>query len=556
MKKIVTLILLFIAIVAWGATPAVNPTQYVSPSGNDNAQGNLANPLATITKAFANLNGSGTIVVRGGNYFGQSLNLNNSGTLKIINYPSEVPRFYGGISVASNTFTLLSNGIFSATMSASFSNAFLFSSNSWRGWPATILLVQTNVPFGSNVLLGGFYTGTYGLRENGTNHCEHTPLFYTNNLSAMTNLNQRWFVQGDKLFVKFANSNIVGGLYIASTNPTECFVYGGNPSTDLFVKGIRTYFYMQGFDFSQVPKAEFVNCAGIGSQTSGFYGDANTVGAILMRNCEGGLNMFGLNVGSANTLQKGEMATVEERNCFWHENMIEGSTVRGNTVRFAYGSVCYGGSFCNYGFIDDGSSSTFIGCSTYSNIVAGFQAGNAAHGTPSYQHLIACDLNSENSGIAIDDSSVVLRTALTSINSYGVAVNVSANPTTHYVKDIATFQTQLGQINVDVIGGAGTTAANYVRDDFTFGTYADVLANSFYIPAFATSTTVNSGIPCTFGVRVISGPGIAGFTYDGHLVVGLTNATPASGSTVAWMVTTNYNNGTPKAYAIPMAAWP
>ncbi len=66
-------------------------TYHVSPSGNDGNPGTLVVPWAAITKANTVLVAGGTVIIYAGNYRGQRIDPDNSGSLRqYINYNGAV----------------------------------------------------------------------------------------------------------------------------------------------------------------------------------------------------------------------------------------------------------------------------------------------------------------------------------------------------------------------------------------------------------------------------------------------------------------------------------
>jgi hypothetical protein len=117
MKKLLTLILLFVSLLA----SATN--YYVSPSGSDSNTGlSTASPMLSLNHAWTHVSAGDKIYMRGGTYtyamMGGETDLSNkSGTVNdsicILNYPNEHPI----INFSANTFTSAVNGIHVANVS-------------------------------------------------------------------------------------------------------------------------------------------------------------------------------------------------------------------------------------------------------------------------------------------------------------------------------------------------------------------------------------------------------------------------------------------------------
>lgn len=501
---------------------------YVATTGSDSASGAKAAPFLTVTNAIRFLQGVGSIIIRGGTYFNQGNDLTNCIDLTIKNYPNEVPKFFYGINIPSTSFGALSNGIFTNAMSVAFSNNLVFLTNYWSAIDRGIFLIQTNMPYGTQQLTA-FFQPKVTSQESFTNRCEHTPLFWAASVPAMVASNNLWFAIGNTLYVKFAVSNVVGGLYIPSTNTQDSFVFGGDERTDIKIRGIRSYFGWHGFDLGSVSSAELTSCAGIGNSYSGIDGGLDSQSSLRIYHCEGSLNnLAGLNVGSANIHTPGGLCDVIEIGNYWHDNNEESSSMRGNTVRTAIGTVNYGG-IQKWGNIDDGSASRFIGCDSVSNTASQFQLGNSAQFTRSYQKIISSYATSAGSGLgmALNDIGDFLWVQDTYLDN--APINVQANPTTHYVRSSgAKWSTLTGQ-NDDVIEGGGSTAANYVRDAHLYGTYSVIGAAVYNVPAFATLTGFGNNI-----FRGAPGANVTpfGLTYDGSIYTSKSNLLVSAAITV------------------------
>lgn len=481
---------------------AAGGVAYVATTGSDGAAGTLSAPFLTMTNALARLHGSGTIIVRGGNYFNAGLgNLTNVGTLAVRNYRGEVPRFYFGQNIAPGSFSILTQGVYQATMTTTFSNALHYLTNKWDAWSPSgrsILLYQTNTPFGPQSVDNLYIP--IPRREGTTNRCEHYPLVRAASLAAMSGTTGRWFAAGSTLYVTFASTNQAGGIYLPSTNTTDTFFYGGTDATEVSVRGIRSYFGSSGFDVSTVGQAQFFSCGAVGAGQSGFYAAAGFNGSLRLFNCEGEIcELAGLEVGSGSDgIVAAPFSDVLEVGCVWHDNLREASSLRGNTSRVMIGATAFG-NLGQYGIIDDGSASTIVGSTSVSNLTAGYQVGNAALFTRSFQRQIASRSQLDSSGVNVDDKYVIDWSQGFVFDTYGVPINITANPTLHYVRESGgMIAGQGGNLNSPVIQGGGTPAANFVEDVAAFGSVAYVNGNSFLqasgaTPTFGMALNVTSG---------------------------------------------------------------
>lgn len=524
-----------------GGSSTRTAVRWVSPSGSDSSSiaGNSNAPFLSPSNALAKLNGSGTIVVRGGNYFNQTIDLDNATDIKILSYPGETPNFYYGEVITSNSWTAVSNGIFSATLPAGFAANLSYLSNTWASWPTRgVLLYQTNKPYGTNDISSDYMPMNTGIFQR-TNRCEHTPLLNTNSLSAITNKNGFYVVQGSTIYVKFAVSNVAGGIYIPATNVTDTFVKGGNPATSVKIRGIKSHFGWTGFDLTDVAEADLTQCAGIGCGRSGIWADILVRGDIKLYHCEGYLNQLaGCEFGSANDTANNMPASVISVGGFWHDNNEEASPIRGGVVRTEVASMAHSGGLGLWGFINDGGVSRYVACTTYSNLTAGFQVGNSANFLPTYDRIMASSMNLDKQGYQVNDMNVGSVVQGSFIDSYLVPINVAANPTTHFVQSLGTVivgGVAAGNLNGEIIQGAGTTdQTKYPVSTWGLGaSYGTLVANAFRMPSGGNAPLFGGASFAAFGG---SGAGIynsgganfsLGVVTNMAMVWHATNATPS-----------------------------
>lgn len=474
---------------------------YVGPTGTNGASGTLTDPLNTVSNAVYKAGGYGTIVVRGGTYFNAGVNLSNALTLTIEAYPRERPQFWFGDVIAPADFTAVSNGIYSVNLSSALSQRIMFMSNWWRGWAGLtngIALIQTNVPFGQTPT--GLKVPYSVLRSADTNRCEHYPLIWATIANMQTN-DGRWNLDAvnNMLYVKFAVSNVVGGLYIASTNDNDSFIINCGTNTDITVKGIESYFGWTGFNFDGAKHWRFERCLAFGNGASGFSNRRNSgaagsgtqhfAGSGEIIDCEGAaMNGFGFEFTQDPTWDN-PSAFVREENCYWHDYQDEASSARKTTRRLVIGSVAYGGGIQRgqFGFIDEGSASIYIGVSAITNEHSGWQLGSTLDQN-SYSTMIGCravgnqadvSLDNSNDHLVIQGGSFISRTAS--------HISVNSNPTTHTVWiDGASFPVNgnvinpinqvldgsryrvgfvnYGQVVLDPASGAITVSTNFTLD--------------------------------------------------------------------------------------------
>lgn len=421
---------------------ALTTNIYVSSTGSDSAAGSFAAPLLTPTNAFQRLANNGTVILRGGDYFNYDNNFTNAEGITIMAYPGEQPKFWWGQGIAPGSFSALSNGIFTMTVTAGISNTIHYLTNLWDGWnPAGrgIMLIQTNVSFEVNqqsYLLPSMFTG----RED-TNHVDHTPLLRASSVTSMTHSNRLWRLEGSTLYIKFAVSNVAGGLWLPATNRTSTFIHSATPRTRVKIVGVTSMFGWHGFDFAGAGAASAESCRAIGSGANGFTvgltSDAPLTGNVSVKNCEGALvNGFGFNFTGSRDGRRWSYVT--EDACKWVLCLREGSTVREGVFRTINNSIVYGGWITQYGFVDQGSFTYAYNCTTISNTVAGFQLGaaGASLGRMSFQSLTGCKMIQDNVSVQLDDENNVLHVYnnfFDPFTSLG-GINISDSPETHTVR--------------------------------------------------------------------------------------------------------------------------
>ena len=230
----------------------------------------------------------------------------------------------------------------------------------------------------------------------------------------------------------------------------------------------------------------------------------------------------------------------------------------GNSIATTIGTISHG-NFGEWGFITDGAARTDIGSESFTNRVAGWQIGNSANGARSYLKMIASHALQDLAGLAVDDSWNMIKLQHSIFDSYGVGINVTANPTTHYIRDslsVNGLTANVNRFNDSIFGGGGSDAANYVNTIFSYGTKAVVLANSFRTPFNSVATAF--GDP---HIIVSTAAGSTTLTANSGVAIGAgsvkfptTNATPTSILFTGWWVVTNATTG--QTRAIPTAIWP
>lgn len=472
---------------------------YVSTTGVDsgNTNGTIEAPFLTMSNAIAKLNGSGTIVVRGGDYFNQSVNLTNAGIITLTSYAAEVPKFWFGFPLLTGAFTPLSNGIHTVTLTAGELAALTYLTNmSFAENSEDMCLFQTNVPFGTNI------PGSYSIpplisRAAASNRCEHYLLRRAQTIPLMVNSNALWQVQGSTLYIKFAVSNAIGGIYIPATNIYDAVCYGGTTNTNLRVQGIRTYFGYNGFDYNGVSTAEFDGCYSFGSGRSGFYAHGTLhnsfVGSVRLLNCESaGAQRIGSEcVGGLNSNRP--FTRYYEEGCYWHDyrkfGSLAGFSISGNILNtLAVSPQPSGGKF---GFICDASTMRYLNCTTYSNASAGFQIGDAAVlGTKSFIQLSNCKMGLDLLAVQINDRNNIVILDNCIFEARGSSPVQINDASAHYVRLSGCVNININSQNSAMVGGS-TAGSTIVQDMVGFGPTSLIRPGSIWVTG---SDAIGAGV--------------------------------------------------------------
>lgn len=488
-----------------GTTPQAGGEIYVATNGSDSAVGSVSAPLATLGRAFSNLNYHGTIILRSGDYT-SGIDGTLAGSLKITSYPGEFARLIFGQGLQTNRFTPLSNGIYTATLTQIESNSIAFLTNRWNGnspiKTTPILLYQTNVAFGPNPAQYPLPPTSTRLTE--TNRCPVYPFLNTNNIGAMTNLDGYWALNGNKLYIKFAVSNAPGPVWIPGTNATESLIYSLNPGATLEVDGVSVWFGWNGIDMTGANRAVLRRCYVLGSGNVGIMsaGTAAINSIELDDNevllSEGfGCDINGMVVNA--TIDARRMIYVRSTGNSFHDNWREGYACRANVRRICIGDeVSFTGlperdwiSHIGFGFIDDGSTSTFIGCTTVSNTLEGYQLGTSTlAGKRSFQKLQGCVSLGDYAMLSMDDSGSVVHAYNNFIDAQTGAVGMSTVSANYTAK---TGGNVLGNNLVNSATVQGNTSGNILIEEyFTTGINTLVAQASLFLNG---SVSANFGHP-------------------------------------------------------------
>lgn len=496
---------------------------YVAATGNDTAAGTIAAPLATVSNAVQRVNGTGQIIVRGGNYFNDSANLSNAGILNINNYQGETPTFYFGYNIPAASFGVLSNGIYTNIPSTTISNSIQGLKAFWNGNPPTgqgFYIYQTNVAFGNNTAIN-FQLHSLNSRLADTNRLEHTPMTEAVSIPAMVNSNALYWFTNGILYVKFAVSNSAGGIYIPSTNATDAFIYGGTNSTHVTVQGITTEFGYEGFDVGGSAETTLIGCRAIGN-SYGVGGNALipissltpglTVGKVTLIDDE--ISPCGMGISINPVLNQVPWAKVSVTGCYLHDTRQENCQMRAAAyATFQQTTAAYG----EWGFVDDGSQSFYSQCNTFSNSQAGFQMGySQVIGYRSMQWLDGCRMDGDLVCIRMDaDNDVLFASACTFDNTGTTPISITGTAATETAR--VSRCTSLN--GATIYAGAGYSAGRCTVDLLGFGNTAYVTTGTLQL--YGTDAAAGATLYMN-GVFTLNANGDI-VAHGGNLTAGWTN---------------------------------
>lgn len=470
-------------------------TVYVANNGTDtgNLTGSKAAPFLTVSNAVRFLKGQGRILVRGGDYFAQFNTFTGATNILLEAYAGEKPAFWYGQSILPGSFSALTNGIYTATMSASFQASLTYLTNfAFIEDGRDMFLYQTNVPYGTNAP-GSQSFPPFLSRASGTNRSEHSLLRRATTIPNMVGSNLLWFVQGNVLYIKPAVSNSIGGIYLPGTNQYESVIYEATAATSVKVKGISTYFGWNGFDYTGVAHTEFDSCYSFGSGQSGFLSlGTGTNISVHLTHCESaGAERGGSEIQGA--LSPGRVWTqYSEEGCYWHD-YLRFATYAGFSVNATYNqSWAVAPLHGDFGFISDGAAINLIGCTTYSNLTAGVQLGCAAIvGIKSFVTATGCRFLKDSSCAQLNDQNDTIEFENCIFDGTGsAAVNVVL-PSAHRIRYSGCINNNPGQAGSAFTGG-NTAGSTIVMDGWFLG------SDSYLAPG---------------GIQVIGSDAIAGYSF-------------------------------------------
>ncbi|MCF0075133.1 right-handed parallel beta-helix repeat-containing protein [Dyadobacter sp. CY261] len=228
------------------ATIPNQDTIYVAPTGNDQGQGTLEDPVQSLSHSIelSRSRNVKTICLRGGDYFDVSIKLlpKDSG-LNIVSYPNERPRLVGGVKVSQ--FRKI-NQLLSACIPNSRT----------REWDFRMIIINGEQRQRARLPKSGFYQylnkwdqkslpGTQGFWSRQPNSEERTLLRYRNSdldkvspVNAELTLYQEWLTSYSGLS-QIASDTKTAYLTIPSTLPLGAFAERGSKNNKFIVWNTR-----------------------------------------------------------------------------------------------------------------------------------------------------------------------------------------------------------------------------------------------------------------------------------------------------------------------------
>ncbi len=499
---------------------------YVATNGSDiSGLGTKASPFLTPNKAAQSLNGNGRVILTDSGYYTSGADGSNFGTISFEAEPGLSPTYQFGFNIQTNIMSALSNGIWTVTLTSAQSNTIAWLTNNWNAWSPvnrSILLYQTNVAYGANNQSFPVPTSMYLSTD--TNRCPYTPLRYAfGGVQTMIASNAYWQMSGATLYLKFAVSNQPGPICFPGTNNYESIVYNLNSNSIVTVSGLRCIFGNMGIDLSGGGRAEIIGNQIIGCQR----GIANTIAPTYPSTTLSYVKLLGNEVMLSESFG-GELSTVKDqrrymvvdsRDNIWHDNFREGFSARNAVRRYVDADYSeYNGlpdtdwpSHAGFAFVDDGSSSTFRGCTTISNSNSGMQCGTSQYaGKNTFQDIQGCKFLNDYVAVEVDDLNCTVLFYNNFVDSQSAAVNVSTATSSHTVKAGGNI---LGAnlVNVAVIAGnlsgnTTSTAYSVVGGLDSLGVMGSLMLNGtgnfgheFWVHNCGTDSWIDTGGTATIG---------------------------------------------------------
>ena len=222
----------------FGTTSSTNRV-FVSPDGADANSGTHDEPLATLQAALAKIGGEGEIVMRTGKYEGTKLDLATARNVTIRSESGHTAQVYFGERLPGSAFTYHAGNVWKAPAQSSVPP---------QGTEDRYWVFELGTPNGAiarDDLRPQQRERIYRL--------DHFRLVQASSIEDVDSANGRYFLSGGMLYLRTSNGLPPAPdqeFRIPSQLPQESVVFGATRDTHITLKGIETYFALNGADFS------------------------------------------------------------------------------------------------------------------------------------------------------------------------------------------------------------------------------------------------------------------------------------------------------------------
>ncbi len=249
-------------------------TVYVDPdSGSDSNTGSLSSPVQTISKAVSLIGTSGTIVLGGGTYVNERINLASIKSIQVQTKQNERAKVILGEAVTD--FTQVDTNTWRSTNTIS---SVPSTDSAGTGGTDADYIFEHGTPEGSIPA-----DEQHALLENRTTLLDHYRLRLATNQANVNAGNGRWWYSGGYLYISATDGGDPNGTtyYVPNTTSGMSFVYNAqSDSTTEYVKieGVEVYYGNTGFDLTYVRDYELNGVTAYGNYGTGITGQTNRSG--------------------------------------------------------------------------------------------------------------------------------------------------------------------------------------------------------------------------------------------------------------------------------------
>lgn len=555
-----------------GITNVVSPqTVYVSPSGNDVNPGTLNSPLLTFTNPTVMniLSNGGLVILRGGNYTNESLNVAGlRGTIE--GFAGEVPTNWYGSFISSNSFVSTgANGFFTNSPNAAFSNALITITNLIVGqaYNLGMPIFQIGLAYGSQGS-NNYYSPPLLMSDDGvTNRCFNFPLAQAFTApSTLTTSNGYWAYTNGVLVVKPAVSGTMTDLLLSSTNLTDCFIYGGNALTHLTVRNVFSIGGYRCFDGSGCGWLRLEDCLGYGGLFGSFSSASGGARHIDLITCE-----FVAGLGNNVDFGQGYASfpcIVLMDNCYTHDTMQIGVHFGQNIHALVRNCYHWGGTNEQGAWISDGATVRWEDSEVANNRAFTMQMGVSiplGHKTYMLVHNIWVQNygNLPFDGIRMDDQNDTLNAVDNQfyMAGGGTAINPQGVQGTQNAQGyMNAYVSGVGQIQLNGIIGAGFGNPQFSDNAINFGSVTPIGAMYFDgVGAGPDGVISDTRIRSTTGYNMqVGGHGVTVINSSGAFLspggITITNGYASFETNTLTVTATGLTNNTTVDYLIAITA--